>query len=396
MVAVVGEAVGAARRSCRGSRPSRCSAGGCWCRAPRSRPARCPPGCARTAPSPRRCRPSRSSRRAPRSRWTGPSRAWSTGRYEWVALHLGQRGPGGAGEVRGVRPRRPRLRRPQGRRGRRADRRRAARPSASQPDLVPDAASSPRRACCEDWPPYDEVLDPINRVFLPRADIATETLVAGLHRAAAGRSTTSPPTARCGPRRRRPTIREAIKRGGFDAVRLHLVLDGAQPGRHRRQAARVDGDRRDRPADGEDRRGARPAGRRPGRRRRRSAALVEALAEFGAGAARWPALEAGEPASRPSERKGAARAGPARSDGRAPRCRAPSVRPRRLRAHAGAAPAGRRDPAAPGRAGAADVRQGGHRPSRAPIASMPGVVQHTRDSLRKAAAEAVERRASAG
>ena len=31
-----------------------------------------------------------------------------------------------------------------------------------------------------------------------------------------------------------------------------------------------------------------------------------------------------------------------------------------------------------------------------PIASMPGVVQHTRDSLRKAAAEAVDARASAG
>ena len=31
-----------------------------------------------------------------------------------------------------------------------------------------------------DWPEYDDVLDPINRVFLPRADIATETLVAGL------------------------------------------------------------------------------------------------------------------------------------------------------------------------------------------------------------------------
>ena len=32
----------------------------------------------------------------------------------------------------------------------------------------------------DEWPPYDRMLDPINRVFLPRADIATETLVAGL------------------------------------------------------------------------------------------------------------------------------------------------------------------------------------------------------------------------
>ena len=44
--------------------------------------------------------------------------------------------------------------------------------------------------------------------------------------------------------------------------RVHLVLDGAQPGRHRRQAAHVDGDRGDRPGHGQDRRGARPAGRR--------------------------------------------------------------------------------------------------------------------------------------
>jgi hypothetical protein len=34
------EAVLRAMAGCPGSRPSRCSAGGCWCRAPRSRPAR--------------------------------------------------------------------------------------------------------------------------------------------------------------------------------------------------------------------------------------------------------------------------------------------------------------------------------------------------------------------
>ena len=64
-------------RRCRGSRPSRCSAGACWCPAPRSRPARCPRGCAATARRPRRCRRSRSSRPATRSRWTRPSAAWS-------------------------------------------------------------------------------------------------------------------------------------------------------------------------------------------------------------------------------------------------------------------------------------------------------------------------------
>ena len=37
---------GDARDAARGSRPSRCSAGGCWCRGPRSRPARWSAGCA--------------------------------------------------------------------------------------------------------------------------------------------------------------------------------------------------------------------------------------------------------------------------------------------------------------------------------------------------------------
>ncbi len=48
-----------------------------------------------------------------------------------------------------------------------------------RPDLLPSGEQS-AAGLVEDWPPFDEVLDPINRVFLPRADIATETLVAGL------------------------------------------------------------------------------------------------------------------------------------------------------------------------------------------------------------------------
>ena len=68
-----------------------------------------------------------------------------------------------------------------------------------------------------DWPEYDEVLDPINRVFLPRADIATENLVAGLvdlgwecDDVTAYRTVrATPPPA--------PT-RDAIKTGKFDAV----------------------------------------------------------------------------------------------------------------------------------------------------------------------------------
>ena len=40
-------------------------------------------------------------------------------------------------------------------------------------------ASSPPLGWPAEFPPYDDVLDPINRVFLPRADIATETLAEG-------------------------------------------------------------------------------------------------------------------------------------------------------------------------------------------------------------------------
>ncbi|PJJ58175.1 uroporphyrinogen III methyltransferase/synthase [Mumia flava] len=85
-----------------------------------------------------------------------------------------------------------------------------------RPDLVPSGEQS-ARGLLEDWPPYDESLDPINRVFLPRADIATENLVAGLIElgwevddiTAYRTVRAAPPPA--------PT-REAIKSGKFDAV----------------------------------------------------------------------------------------------------------------------------------------------------------------------------------
>jgi len=85
-----------------------------------------------------------------------------------------------------------------------------------RPDLVPSGEQS-ARGLLEDWPPFDEVLDPINRVFLPRADIATETLVAGL--AQLGweiDDVTAYRTVRAAPPPA-PT-REAIKGGKFDAV----------------------------------------------------------------------------------------------------------------------------------------------------------------------------------
>ncbi|MFD7510474.1 uroporphyrinogen-III synthase [Streptomyces sp. NPDC059853] len=85
-----------------------------------------------------------------------------------------------------------------------------------RPDLVPSGEQS-AAGLLEDWPPYDPVFDPIDRVFLPRADIATETLVAGLVEmgwevddVTAYRTVrASPPPAE---------TREAIKGGGFDAV----------------------------------------------------------------------------------------------------------------------------------------------------------------------------------
>ncbi len=85
-----------------------------------------------------------------------------------------------------------------------------------QPDLTPSGEQS-AHGLLEDWPPYDDVLDPINRVFLPRADIATDTLVAGLQDigwevddVTAYRTVRAAPPA--------PAVRDAIKSGRFDAV----------------------------------------------------------------------------------------------------------------------------------------------------------------------------------
>ena len=127
-------------------------------------------------------------------------------------------------------------------------------------DLVP-AGEQSAAGLLEEWPPYDELLDPINRVFLPRADIATENLVAGLidlgwecDDVTAYRTVrATPPPA---PVARRDQDRQ-VRRG-----RLHVVLDRAQPRRHRRQAAPVDDHRRDRAGHRQDGGGARPAGRR--------------------------------------------------------------------------------------------------------------------------------------
>jgi uroporphyrinogen III methyltransferase/synthase len=92
----------------------------------------------------------------------------------------------------------------------------AVRAFGIQPELVPEGEQT-TEGLLKEFPPYDDLLDPVGRVLLPRADIATETLAAGLVEngwevddVTAYRTVrASPPPAE---------IRDAIKSGGFDAV----------------------------------------------------------------------------------------------------------------------------------------------------------------------------------
>lgn len=84
------------------------------------------------------------------------------------------------------------------------------------PELVPEGEQT-TEGLLKEFAPYDDLLDPVGRVLLPRADIATEALAAGLQEkgwevddVTAYRTVrASPPPAE---------IRDAIKSGGFDAV----------------------------------------------------------------------------------------------------------------------------------------------------------------------------------
>mgnify|MGYP000851349453 CR=1 FL=1 len=84
------------------------------------------------------------------------------------------------------------------------------------PDLVPEAEQR-SEALAAGFPARDELLDPIDRIFIPRADIAVDSLAAALHElgwqvddAIAYRTVrAAPPPAE---------IREGIKAGRFDAV----------------------------------------------------------------------------------------------------------------------------------------------------------------------------------
>ena len=172
-----------------------------------------------------------------------------------------------------------------------------------KPDLVPSGDQS-AAGLLADWPPYDDVLDPINRVFLPRADIATETLVAGLIELGwEAEDVTAYRTVRAAPPA--AEIREAIKTGGFDAVLFtssstvrNLIGIAGKPhastvvaviGPQTAKTAEEHGLRVDVLADTPS-----------------VTVLAEGLAAFGA-TQRLAALESGEQTWRPSLRKASAR-----------------------------------------------------------------------------------------
>jgi len=171
------------------------------------------------------------------------------------------------------------------------------------PDLVPAEDQSAAGLLAE-WPEFDPVLDPINRVFLPRADIATDTLVAGLvdmgwevDDVTAYRTVRAAPPA--------AAVRDAIKSGAFDAVLFtssstvrNLVGIAGKP--HHSTLVAVIGPATAKTAKEHGLRvdvmAAEPS----------SDALVDALAAHGL-AMTSAAAEAGEPARRPSEKRPAAR-----------------------------------------------------------------------------------------
>jgi len=84
------------------------------------------------------------------------------------------------------------------------------------PELVPSGEQS-SLGLLDEFPDYDSIFDPVNRVLLPRADIATETLSEGLRdRGWEIEDVTAYRTVRAAPPP--ADTREMIKTGGFDAV----------------------------------------------------------------------------------------------------------------------------------------------------------------------------------
>ena len=172
-----------------------------------------------------------------------------------------------------------------------------------KPDLLPDGEQSAEGLAAA-WPAFDDVLDPINRVLLPRADIATETLVARLTDLGwEAEDVTAYRTVRAAPPP--APIREAIKSGGFDAVLFtssstvrNLIGIAGKP--HAVTVIAVIGPQTAKTAAEYGLRVDVQAPEASG------VALVEALAQYGAGL-RDSAMAAGEPVRRPSERRRGAR-----------------------------------------------------------------------------------------
>ncbi|HEU5429224.1 MAG TPA: bifunctional uroporphyrinogen-III C-methyltransferase/uroporphyrinogen-III synthase [Actinocrinis sp.] len=167
------------------------------------------------------------------------------------------------------------------------------------PDLVPSGDQS-AAGLLEDFPAYDPAFDPIERVFLPRADIATETLVAGLVELGwEVDDVTAYRTVRAAPPP--AEVREAIKGGGFDAVLFtssstvkNLVGIAGKP--HASTVIACIGPQTAKTAEEH---GLRVDVLAPAPS---AAVLAEALAAFGQ-ARREAAIAAGEPVLRPSERR---------------------------------------------------------------------------------------------
>ena len=170
-------------------------------------------------------------------------------------------------------------------------------------DLVPTGESS-AKGLLEVWPPFDEVLDPINRVFLPRADIATDTLVAGLQEMGwEVDDVTAYRTVRAAPPP--APVREAIKGGQFDAVVFtssstvrNLVGIAGKP--HASTVIACIGPATAKTAEEH---GLRVDVLAP---EASADSLVDALADYGLGLA-VAAAEAGEPVVRPSAKKASSR-----------------------------------------------------------------------------------------
>jgi len=166
-------------------------------------------------------------------------------------------------------------------------------------DLVP-AGEQSAEGLAKEWPPFDDLLDPINRVLLPRADIATETLLAGLTDLGwECEDVTAYRTVRAAPPP--APVREAIKGGGFDAVLFtssstvrNLVGIAGKP-----HAVTVIGVIGPQTAKTAAEFGLRVDVTAP---EPSMDALVDAMAQYGA-ALRDAAIEAGEQVRRPSERR---------------------------------------------------------------------------------------------